>query len=385
MAGGDLQRAIAQQPSGRYVIVGRGTAAYRAFVPAPLPPDLAYDSELVRALSDADRALGELAGYLRQRFAFPLASWFIDRETLLSARIEGIDVAMRDLHAELGQLFPLPDLRPRPSPAALREVANARAALHAARERLDTLPLSLRLIRETHARLFAGVREEQVTPGEFRRSQNWVGPAGSPLNDATYVPPPPAELAATLDAFEKYLHRDDSHPPLVRLAFIHQQFEAIHPFLDGNGRIGRMLIPLLLGVWNILPQPLLTLSAYFLRHQRRYDGLLLMVNETGEWRDWLRFFLRGVAEESRDVLDRARHLVALHDEWIARADAPRANRSLAAYVHTIFLNPVNSGRRLGGWRKHAERLAGEGFLQQLPDPARRDIFVARAIYRIMDE
>lgn len=373
------------EPSGRYVTVGRGAAAYRAFVPAPLPPDLALDAELVRALSEADRALGELAGYLRRGFAFPLVSWFVDRETICSARIEGVEVEARDLHAERGQLFPLPDLRPRPSPEALREVANARAALNDGRERLDTLPVSLRLLREVHARMFAGVREERTTPGEFRRSQNWIGPAGALLNEATYIPPPPDELPAALDAFEKYQHLDDGNPPLVRLAFIHQHFEAIHPFLDGNGRVGRLLMVLLLRAWGLLPGEALTLSAYFLRHQREYYRRLLAVNVVGAWREWLRFFLRGVAEESRDALDRAQRLVALHDERIAWARTPGMPRSLAAYVHALFLNPVNAGRRLGGWRKHAERPAEEGFLQRLPDPARRDIFVAREIYRIMDE
>src|SRR4051794_28921766 len=207
--------------SGRYVTVGKGVAAYRAFVPAPLPPVLSFDAELVRALSEADRALGELAGFTRTPLGVPAANWIVAREALLSARIEGVDVDLIDLFAH-PNLFPLPDLRPRPSSEDLREVTNGRYAAAAGLHRLDTLPLSLRLIREVHAQLFSGIREEQTTPRESRRSQNWVGAAGATLNEAVYVPPPPAALSAALDAFEKFLHADNGYPALIRLAFIQQ-------------------------------------------------------------------------------------------------------------------------------------------------------------------
>jgi Fic family protein len=377
--------AEAVAPSGRYVTVGRGTAAYRAFVPAALPPALAYDAELVRALSAADRALGELAGFARRGFQFPIADWFANREAVLSARIEGLDVDLLDLHAGLAGLFPLPDLRPRPPLDVLQEVVNGSRAMVAGRSQLHSLPLSLRLIRDVHRAMFAGIREEQTSPGEFRRSQNWIGPAGALLNEATYVPPPPAELLPALDSFEKYLHQDDGNPPLIRLALIHQHFEAIHPFLDGNGRVGRLLILLLLKAWDLLPDELLTMSAYFLRHRQEYFRLCLAVSEEGGWRDWVRFFLRGVAEEARDALDRAQQLMALHKHWYDSAHLPRRNQSRASCVDAFFYHPVQSYRSLQGWRRHADHLVAEGFLDRLTDQARGDIVVAREIFRIMDE
>lgn len=372
-----------EKSGGRYVTVGRGAAAYRAFVPAPLPPALAYDAELVRALSDADRALGELAGYARAHP--PLSEWLANRETVLSARVDGLDIDLVDLYAEMTQTFPLPDLRPRPQLATLQEVSNARRAAQVGSERLAPLPLSLRLIREMHNLLFAGIREQQVTPGEFRRSQNWIGPPGVLLNEATFVPPPPDELWTALDAFEKYLHQDDGNPPLVRLALIYQQFIAIHPFLDGNGRIGRMLIDLLLQNWGLLPKTLLTLSAYFLHHPQEYSRLIFAVDGEDARSDWLRFFLRGVTEESRDALSRAERLRALHHQWIGWANTPRRNRSRATCVDSFFLIPIWEYQRLGSWRGHADRLVADGFLQRLHDPQRGLIVVAHEIFRIMDE
>ena len=233
--------------SGRVIRVGQGQSAYWAFVPNPLPPPLTLDTALIRWLSEADRALGELAGLGR---ALPnphlLISPFIRREAVLSSRIEGTQADLADLYAfEAGQLA-LPGFKPAPSEADVREVANYVRALEYGLERLSTLPVSLRLIREVHARLMEGVRGESATPGEFRRTQNWIGAPGCTLNEATYVPPPVEEMHAALDAFEKYLHTEDELPPLVRLALIHYQFEAIHPFVDGNGRIGRLLLSLLL-------------------------------------------------------------------------------------------------------------------------------------------
>ena len=374
-----LGQSQAEQPSGRYVTVGRGDAAYRAFVPAPLPPALTYDAEVVRALSDADRAIGELAGLARQEFGIPIGDWFAARETVYSARIESLDIDLLDLFAFNERLFPLPDLRPRPPVHVLAEVVNGKLALDHGWHRLDSLPVSLRLMREVHAQLFAGIREEQTTPGEFRRSQNWLGAAGALLGEATYVPPPPAELAAALDAFEKYLHLDDGNPPLVRLALIHQHFEAIHPFLDGNGRIGRMLIPLLLCVWGVLPGPWLTLSAYFLRHQREYYRHLLAVNEQGGWRDWLLFFLRGVAEEARGSFTRAQQLVALHDRWINWSNTPRRNAARTRCVESFFHRPILP------YGRYIDQLAAAGFVQVLNDPQRGPIVVAREIFRVMDE
>lgn len=300
----DLER-FRRSPSGRVLQMGQGEAAYWAYVPHPLPPEITWDVDLVCALSDADRALGQLAGLGR---ALPnphlLIRPFIRREAVLSSRIEGTQTDLPHLYAyEAGQLA-LPGLDPAPPEADMREVLNYVHALEYGLERLNTLPVSLRLLRELHGVLMKGVRGEQATPGEFRRTQNWIGPPGCTLNDATYVPPPPPELMPALAAFESYLHSDGSLPPLIRLALIHYQFEAIHPFLDGNGRIGRLIIVLLMNHWNLLPLPLLYLSAFFHRYRDQYYHLLLMVSQQGAWREWSEFFLQGVAEQSVSPIGR---------------------------------------------------------------------------------
>lgn len=207
--------------AGRVIQVGHGEAAYGAFVPYSLPPRFAIDHHLLRQLSEADRALGDLAG-LGRTMPNPhlLICPFLRREAVLSSRIE-----------------------------ETQEVYNYVRALEYGLEPLKTLPVSLRLIRELHERLMEGVRDERATSREFRRSQNWIGPPGCTLKEAIFVPPPVEEMHPALEAFEKYLHSEDEYPPLIRLAFIHYQFEAIHPFLEGNGRIGRLLISLLLVSW----------------------------------------------------------------------------------------------------------------------------------------
>jgi Fic family protein len=215
------------------------------------------DKDLVRTLSDADRALGELAG-LGRTMPNPhlLIAPFIRREAVLSSRIEGNQADITDLYAyEAGQLPLFTEVKPVPPEADVKEVGNYVTAMEYGLNRLHTLPVSLRLIRKLHERLTEGVRGERATPGEFRRSQNWIGSPGCTLNDSEFTPPPVPEMHDALDAFEKYLHTENAYHPLLRLAFIHHQFEAIHPFLDGNGRIGRLLISLLLVNWDLLPLP----------------------------------------------------------------------------------------------------------------------------------
>ena len=243
---------------------------YLAFVPDPLPPPLVWDQELTVSLSSADRAVGRLAGEGR-RLANPhlLMRPFVRKEAVLSSRIEGTQATLGELlAAEAGAAVDR-------SPADLREVGNYVTALEYG---LDTLPLSLRLVREMHEHLMRGVRGDVATPGEFRRSQNWIGPPGCTLDNATYVPPPPPELMACLGGWERFLH-DETLPPLVHAALAHSQFEAIHPFLDGNGRVGRLLITLLLVNRGVLPSPLLYLSAYFDATREEYYARLLGVTE----------------------------------------------------------------------------------------------------------
>jgi len=382
-------------PSGQLLKVGQGDAAYWAFVPHPLPPVLPLDAELIRILSDSDRALGELAGLGR---AMPnphlLIGPFVRREAVLSSRIEGTQTDITDLYAyEAGQL-PLPGLKPPPPESDVREVLNYVRALEYGLERVTTLPVSLRLIRELHERLMEGVRGAKATPGEFRRSQNWIGRPGCTLNDADFVPPPVNEMYDALDAFEKYLHWGNDYPPLVRLAFIHYQFEAIHPFLDGNGRIGRLLLSLLLVNWNLLPLPLLYLSAYFEHHRQDYYDLLLAVSERGNWREWVGFFLRGVAEQARDTIVRAKRLQDLQLEWRQRLTQARASALLLRLADSLFESPVltipDAQRILGVRQYHSaqrnvEKLVAAGILQQAGESSYGRTFLAEEILRAIGE
>lgn len=380
--------------AGQVIRVGQGEAAYWAFVPHPLPPRLTADWELTGVLSEADRALSELAG-LGRSMPNPhlLIGPFVRREAVLSSRIEGTQADLADLYAyEAGQL-PLPGMEAAPSEADVREVLNYVKALEYGLKRVESLPVSLRLMRELHKCLLVGVRGEHATPGEFRRSQNWIGPPGCTLNEATFVPPPVPQMHESLDALEKYLHSQDVYPPLVRLAFIHYQFEAIHPFVDGNGRIGRLLVSLLLVQWQLLPLPLLYLSAYFHRHRQDYCDLLLGVSERGDWRAWLLFFLRGVAEQARDAVKRARQLQDLREEWHQRLSQARASALLIRLADTLFESPIltipQAQQRLGvtylGAKRNVEKLIEAGILQPAGQMAYGKTYLAAEIIRVIGE
>ncbi|MGH7372019.1 MAG: Fic family protein, partial [Candidatus Methylomirabilales bacterium] len=239
-------------PSGKVVRTPQG---YWAFVPNPLPPPIQYDPETVGLLSDADRGLGHLAG-IGQLLPNPhlLIAPYIRREAVLSSRIEGTQASLSDLlYFEAAEEEP-------PRAPDVQEVQNYVRAMEYGLKQLKKLPLSLRLVREIHAILMGGVRGEQRRPGEFRQTQNWIGPPGCSLVEATFVPPPVSEMNDALGAWEKFLHEVKDIPPLVQCAVLHYQFEAIHPFLDGNGRAGRLLITFFLCERGYLPQPLLYLS-----------------------------------------------------------------------------------------------------------------------------
>lgn len=314
---------------------------YIAFIPHPLPPNLSMEASLVRALSDADRALGELAGVGR---TVPSPSLligpFVRREAVLSSKIEGTQTEIADLYAyEAGQRY-LPGLRPPPPEYDVQEVLNYVQALDYGIKRLETLPIGLRLIRELHEKLMQGVRGKNATPGMFRQSQNWIGAENTPIRAARFVPAPPYKLPEVLDAFEKYIHTDDIYPPLLRIGMIHYQFETIHPFIDGNGRIGRLLISLLLQAWELLPEPLLYLSAYFEHHRAEYYDLLLGVSTKGDWNQWLHFFLRGVTEQSRDAARRAKQLQDLQSTWRAEVAARTDSGLPLRVIDHLFQRPI---------------------------------------------
>jgi len=238
-----------------------------------------------------------------------------------------------------------------------------------------------------------GVRGEELTPGEFRKRQNWIGDPGCKIADATYVPPPPSEMMAALDAFEKYMYVPSDLPPLVRMAMLHYQFEAIHPFIDGNGRIGRLLISLMLVTDGLLPQPLLYLSAFFERHRRDYYRLLLQVSQHGNWNDWIIFFLRGVAEQAEDAIVRANKLQKLSSEYRDQLQASRSSAALLKLADRLFKTPiitVQAATKILGYSQpsaqhNIDRLVEAGILQEVTGGQRGRIYVANRIMGIVED
>lgn len=367
----------------------RQPQGYWAFIPDPLPPSVDWTPDLVAALSEADRTLGELAG-LGAMLPNPylLIQPLMRREAVLSSRIEGTRASVADLYAfEAVQpsLFDLPD--------DVAEVRNYVHALQYGLERLGTLPISSRLFRELHERLLEGVRGAEWTPGEYRRSQNWIGPPGSTLNRAVYVPPPPAEMQEALGQLETYIHADWDLPPLVRLALVHYQFEAIHPFLDGNGRVGRLLISLLLQVWDLLPQPLLTLSAYFEANRQTYYDLLLAVSQRGAWVAWLQFFLSGVASQAAESAARIRRLQRLRDGYREMFQNERAAARLLQVVDLLFEQPIFSIPQLADAidvnyptaQRYVQELEDRDVVEEITGQARNRVYRASKVLKAIEE
>jgi len=310
----------------------RTMQGYHSFVPAPLPPDIHYHAELVLLLSRADAALSELSG-LGRTLPNPhlLIAPYVRREAVLSSRIEGTRTSLSDL-----LLNEVEGSNGETDEADVHEVRNYVLALELGLQRLHDLPLSLRLVREIHGRLMEGVRGGYATPGEFRRSQNWIGPAGSTPVTAPYVPPAPAEMTIALGQWEQFLHQRDTMPDLIQCALMHEQFEAIHPFLDGNGRMGRLLITLFLVERGRLSQPLLYLSDYIESHRQRYYDVLQRVRTHGDWESWLCFFLQGVEQTAQAAVRQAGMLMDLRESMrIHLQDAPRA----LILIDELFINP----------------------------------------------
>lgn len=351
-----------------------------AFVPNSLPPTLTWTSDLISDLSKADRALGELAG-LGRTLVNPnlLIRPFMRREAVLSSRIEGTQATLEDLYAYEGEQLSLFE-----PPHDVEEVHNYVRALEYGLERLEEFPLSLRFIREIHARLMEGVRGQEMTPGEFRRRQNCIGPPRCSLAEATFVPPPVLQMREALDAFERFLYDNLGLPPLVRLGLIHYQFEAIHPFLDGNGRVGRLLIILLLCAWELLPEPLLYLSAYIEAHRRTYYELLLAVSQEGAWEAWLRFFLQGVAEQSQDALVRAGRLQNLRERYREQFQTKRTAARLLQVVDLLFDQPLVTVNQVAealdvhfaSANQYVQQLEETGVLREITGQARNRVYRA---------
>ena len=283
---------------------------YEAFIPRALPPDppVVLDGELLALLSTADQALGRLDGVI-QTIPNPdlFVAMYVRREAVLSSQIEGTQSTLQDvLAAELEPATP-------GLPADVEEVVNYVRAMNYGIDRLATLPLSKRLIREIHRELLSSGRGAERMPGEFRRDQNWIGPEGAPITEATFVPPPVPEMHDALDALERFLNEERRSPLLVHVGLAHAQFETIHPFIDGNGRVGRLLITFQLVQRRVLHRPLLYLSHYLKRHRLEYYDRLMAIRVGGEWEGWLEFFLRGVAETAVEATDTAGAILQLRE------------------------------------------------------------------------
>lgn len=364
--------------AGRYM---RQPTGYRAFLPAPLPPQPAVrlEGELYRLLSGADRALGRLDGSIQtlpnpDLFVF----MYVRKEAVLSSQIEGTQSSLNDLlAAEASILSP-------ERPKDVEEVVNYVRATNHGIARLAELPLSVRLIKEIHAELLQGVRGSHLTPGELRRSQNWIGPSGCTLTEATFVPPSPDDVPAALGDLEMFLHVPSDLPTLIQIGLAHAQFETIHPFLDGNGRIGRLLITFLLCQREILLKPVLYLSHYFKRHRSLYYDRLQAIRDSGDWEGWLAFFLRGVAEVSREATETARRILVLREEHraIVTTHLGRAAGNGHRVLEQLFQRPILSVADVGqltgttypAANNLVSRLAERGIIQEITGYKRNRLF-----------
>ena len=317
------------------------TTGYRAYIPASLPPDppVQINGELQSLLSEADLALGRLDGsihILPDQDLFVLM--YLRKEAVLSSQIEGTQSSLQDLLTAEARIFD-PD-RPRD----VDEVVNYVQAMNYGLERLSSLPVSGRLIREIHARLLMGVRGAYLTPGEFRTSQNWIGPPGCTLNDAVYVPPPPDQIAEDISKLERFIHDDTKLPLLIKIGLIHAQFETIHPFLDGNGRVGRLLITFLLCERDVLRKPVLYLSYFLKRHRTQYYAELQSVRDDGTWEQWLTFFLRGIVEASAQATETTRRILSLRetDRDVINEEFERAAGNGHRILDRLYEHPIVS-------------------------------------------
>ena len=365
--------------AGRKIKQGSGISEYFCFVPADLPPQkpsIQYDDEMIYLISEANRFIGRL-DEVTDNLISP--SYFVymyaRKEATLSSQIEGARATFSDLiKAEAGMADEVPN--------DVKEIENYIKATKYGFERLETLPLSLRLLREIHAILMEGVRGENKTPGEFRKSQNWIG--GYSINTASYIPPSIDYLNKCMDSFEKFMHEKDRMSPLIKVALIHSQFEMIHPFLDGNGRVGRLLIAFYLAANDILHKPTLYISKFIKRNQQAYYDCLYNIHAKGDYETWIKFFLTGVIETAKEAVEIARDITALREDDLRKINAlGRTSENAMAIYEGLFDKPTisieeatakldisvaTSGRLL-------DRLCEEGILSNLDNRKRKKVFV----------
>lgn len=374
---------MSESLSGKIVYEKTG---YNAFIPNPLPPKFEWTPSLINSLSQADQVIGKLAGE-GSNLPNPhlLIRPFITYEAVTSSQIEGTQATLGEVLAnDVG-------VGVKSNPDDLQEVSNYIDAFNYGIKRLETLPLSLRLIKEVHEKLMQGVRRAHATPGEFRKTQNWIGSPGCTLTTAKYVPPSPEKLMDCLSDFENFLHSREL-PSLIHIALCHYQFEAIHPFLDGNGRVGRLLITLLLIEREILPAPLLYISAFFETTRSEYYRQLYNVSAQSSWEDWLIYFLNGVAVQAKDALSRTQRVNKLISEWTIKVSTNSSGLPVEL-VQYLAVNPFVTTKKTAEHfgvafttaKRAIDKLYDINVLSLINDKKRDRVYCAVEILEILEE
>ncbi len=371
---------LSASPIGRMVAIENGVETY---VPNPLPRSLDINGPLLKRLDEASRSVSVLAG-VGETIPNPnlLIRPFMRREAVLSSSIEGTQASISDLF-----IYEASGIRR----SDVVEVSNYTRALDLGLDLLNTLPISLRLVNRVHESLLTGVQGDEKRPGELRNAQVWIGHQGADIRDARLVPPPPHMLSELLLDWERFVNEESDLPPLVQCALMHYQFEAIHPYLDGNGRVGRLLIILFLCAKRVLSEPLLYLSAYFERDKNQYYDQLLGLSQTGEWNVWLDYFLKGVAEQSQDALDRVRRIRQLQDRYRLDFQDRRASANTLRLVDQLFASPYVTGPWAAkvlnvsqtGARRIVDSLVSYGVLEEVEGMWPR-VYVARELLEAIE-
>ncbi len=380
-----MKRARFTKPGGKLIENSDGDLT---FVPNALPPEIEYDADLVSTLSEADKNLGTLAG-IGRLLPNPhiLISPYIRREAVLSSRIEGTMASLSDLF-----LYEITKREPRDY-MRIREVRNYVYATTISLKALKKGTINLDLLKKAHKSLLHGVRGQERSPGNFRVVQNWIGPPDSEIEDAVFVPPPWKDVPKLLSDFEKFLMHPPKHiPPLIQCALVHYQFETIHPFLDGNGRIGRLLITLFLHNRKLLPQPLLYLSAYLEDNKKEYGDRLTAVREESDIDGWLKFFLTGVSIQAEEATRNVDQIVNLQSKYQEKLRKLKSTTNALRLVDSLFLNPyitiTNAAQYLGVTFPTAQRtikvLEDAEILKEFSKRKRNRIYVARDLMRILE-
>lgn len=380
------EKKIVSRSAGKPVYVESG---YWAFIPNQLPPVLTWSTEMISRVAEAERGLGELSSLVEMSpFTKLITQSFIRTEAVISSRIEGTRSSLTDLYSyEINQLSFLEQADD------VREVQNYIKAMQYGLDRLNTLPMSMRLIKEMHTQLMSNVRGGKLSPGEFRKTQNWIGPMGSTPVTAPFVPPPVVEMHLALDDLEKFIHANSDIPAIVRAGLIHYQFEAIHPFLDGNGRMGRLLTDMLFYQWGYLAHPVLNLSVYFDRYRFQYYDFLLSVSQEGKWKEWLSFFLRGVTEQSKRAVYSIKRLQEIRQNYQVYIDQDRNAARMAAVIDYLFTRPMLSAKQLSNdigmpfktAVDYLNKLEKQGLVREITGYARNRIYQADEVLQVVKE